>query len=113
LFQAAALIPGISRSGYNHNGQPPGGLDRETAARFFPFLATPVICGAFVLKIPEILQAKLELSFLLGLAASMISGFAAIKILLIYLKKNDFSFIFSVSFFFCHFGASVYFFRVF
>ncbi len=113
LFQIAALIPGVSRSGITITASRLTGLDREAAARFSFLLATPVICGAFVLKIPEILQAKLELSFLLGVAASMVFGFAAIKILLVYLKKSDFSLFFRYRFCLALLAAGVYFFRVF
>jgi undecaprenyl-diphosphatase len=88
LFQAFALIPGVSRSGITITANRLMGLNREAAARFSFLLATPAIVGAFLLKIPDIL---LNLSFFLGVIAAAIFGLAAIKFLLAYLKKSDFS----------------------
>jgi undecaprenyl-diphosphatase len=53
--QAAALIPGISRSGVTMGGGLIVGLSNEDAARFAFLLATPVIFAAAALKLPELL----------------------------------------------------------
>ena len=55
--QAAALIPGISRSGSSMAGGLLAGLDNEAAARFSFLLATPIIGAAAVLKIPELFNS--------------------------------------------------------
>src|SRR4051794_8386888 len=52
--QAAALIPGISRSGVTMGGGIMVGLSNEDAARFGFLLATPVIAAAGLLKLPEL-----------------------------------------------------------
>lgn len=91
LFQAAALIPGVSRSGITITASRLIGLERGAAARFSFLLATPAIVGAFLLKVPDILEVGISLSFCLGVLASMAFGLAAIKFLLVYLKKSDFS----------------------
>jgi undecaprenyl-diphosphatase len=52
--QAAALIPGISRSGFTMGGGLLAGLSNEDAARFGFLLATPVIFAAAALKLPEL-----------------------------------------------------------
>jgi undecaprenyl-diphosphatase len=91
LFQAIALIPGVSRSGITITASRLIGLERGAAARFSFLLATPAIVGAFLLKVPDILQSNIGLSFWLGVAAATIFGLAAIKLLLVYLKKSDFS----------------------
>jgi hypothetical protein len=57
FFQAAALFPGISRSGATMVGGLLIGLRHEDAARFSFLLATPIIIGASVLEIPKLLHA--------------------------------------------------------
>ena len=52
--QAAALVPGISRSGMTMGGGLLVGLSNEDAAKFGFLLATPVIAAAGVLKLPEL-----------------------------------------------------------
>ena len=54
--QAAALIPGISRSGVTMGGGLIVGLSNEDAARFAFLLATPIIAAAGLLKLPELLR---------------------------------------------------------
>ena len=56
--QAAALIPGISRSGFTMGGGLMVGLSNEDAARYGFLLATPVIFAAAALKLPELLGAQ-------------------------------------------------------
>jgi undecaprenyl-diphosphatase len=60
LFQAAALFPGISRSGTTIVGGLFVGLRHEDAACFSFLLATPIIIGAAVLEIPKLLHAAAE-----------------------------------------------------
>jgi undecaprenyl-diphosphatase len=52
--QAAALVPGISRSGVTMGGGLVAGLSNEDAARFAFLLATPIIGAAAILKLPEL-----------------------------------------------------------
>jgi undecaprenyl-diphosphatase len=52
--QILALLPGISRSGSTIAAGLLKGLSHEDAARFAFLLATPVIAGAGVLKLPEL-----------------------------------------------------------
>jgi undecaprenyl-diphosphatase len=52
--QAAALLPGISRSGVTMSGGLFLGLTHEDAARYAFLLATPIIGAAAVLKIPDL-----------------------------------------------------------
>jgi undecaprenyl-diphosphatase len=53
LFQAAAILPGISRSGTTIVGGMLAGLKRDSAATFSFLLAIPAICGAVVLELHE------------------------------------------------------------
>lgn len=53
LFQALAIVPGISRSGSTIFGALLKGLNRETAVRFSFLLALPALAGATLLEIYE------------------------------------------------------------
>ena len=91
LFQSIALIPGVSRSGITLTGSRLIGLPREEAARFSFLLATPVIIGALLVKLPSIINEDINWSFFAGVITAAIFGILAIKFLLVYLKKSDFS----------------------
>ena len=54
LFQAAAILPGLSRSGWTIAGGMLLGLRREAAATFSFLLAIPVIGGATLLELKKI-----------------------------------------------------------
>ena len=56
--QAAALIPGISRSGVTMGGGLLVGLSNEDAARYGFLLATPIIGAAALLKLPDLFGHK-------------------------------------------------------
>ncbi len=56
LFQALALLPGISRSGATIFGGMLGGLSPRAAANFSFLLAIPAIGGATVLELAELLS---------------------------------------------------------
>jgi undecaprenyl-diphosphatase len=91
LFQSIALVPGVSRSGITLIGSRFIGLAREESARFAFLLGTPAIVGAFLLELPKIMKESLGLSFWIGVIAAVFFGVVAIKFLLNYLKKHDFS----------------------
>jgi undecaprenyl-diphosphatase len=58
ISQVAALVPGISRSGFSMGGGLLVGLSNEDAARYSFLLATPVILAAAALKLPELLGSE-------------------------------------------------------
>ena len=89
--QAVALFPGVSRSGITMTAARSIGLDRKNAARFSFLLATPAMIGAFLISAKEIVGQDLNLVFLSGVVASTVFGFFAIKYLLKYLEKGNFS----------------------
>lgn len=55
VTQIGALFAGISRSGITMVGGLMRGLDHEDAARFAFLLATPIILGAGVYKVPDLM----------------------------------------------------------
>jgi len=91
LFQSIALIPGISRSGITMTAARMTGLDRKNAAKFSFLIGMPAMIGAFLFKAKDLVRDDLNLAFFLGILASAVFGMIAIKFLLNYLKKSDFS----------------------
>ncbi len=89
--QAAALIPGISRSGFTMGGGLLVGLSNEDSARFGFLLATPVIFAAAALKLPELLGSQGNgvrgPALVAGLCAA-VTTFFAVKFLLRFFETN-------------------------
>jgi undecaprenyl-diphosphatase len=54
IFQAIAIIPGVSRSGSTLSASLARGLDRNFAARFSFLLSIPAILGALVLQVKDL-----------------------------------------------------------
>lgn len=89
LFQALALIPGVSRSGATISGGLINGLSRASAARFSFILSFPIIFGSGLKKF-------FELDGLVGIGASVwtgsfvafVVGLGAIHFLIQYLKNH-------------------------
>ncbi len=98
VFQMLALIPGTSRSGATIVGAILIGTSRSVAAEYTFFLAIPAMLGASGLKL---LKYFLETGFgmtaqeiiilLLGMAVAFIVSVIAIKFLMRYIKKHDFT----------------------
>ena len=90
-IQAAALVPGISRSGVTMGGGLLVGLSNEDAARFAFLLATPIIGAAGVLKIPELLGSAgngVRGPALLGALCAAATTYVAVKFLLKFFETN-------------------------
>ncbi|MFL5910145.1 MAG: undecaprenyl-diphosphate phosphatase [Gaiellaceae bacterium] len=89
--QAAALIPGISRSGITMGGGLLVGLSNEDAARYSFLLATPIIGAAAALKLPELFGSEGNgvrgPALVAGLCAAVTTYFA-VKFLLKYFESN-------------------------
>lgn len=89
--QAAALIPGISRSGITMGGGLLVGLSNEDAARYGFLLATPIIGAAAVLKLPDLFGSAgngVRGPALVGALAAAFTTFFAVKFLLKYFETN-------------------------
>jgi undecaprenyl-diphosphatase len=87
ISQAVAIIPGVSRSGATMTAGLALGLNREQAARFSFLLSTPIIFGAAAIKVPQLIQAGITLPIIIGILASALTGFLAIKFMLRYIQK--------------------------
>lgn len=94
VFQVLALIPGTSRSGATILGGILIGASRGLAAEYTFFLAVPVMFGASLLKIVKFGFAFTGTQLavlLLGMAVAFAVSILAIKFLIGYIKKHDFS----------------------
>ena len=93
-FQMLALIPGTSRSGSTILGASIVGCSRRVASEFSFFLAIPMMFGASLLKL---IKLKMSLDFagiailLTGMVVAFVVSIVAIKSLLKYIKKHDFT----------------------
>ncbi len=95
LAQAAALAPGISRSGTTISAAMAQGLRREAATRYSFLLGAPAFLGAGLLQVgdtlatqPSAVLAELP-ALLVGFITSAICGYAAIRFLLAYVRRNS------------------------
>ncbi|MHC5267855.1 undecaprenyl-diphosphate phosphatase [Enterococcus sp. LJL98] len=97
FFQVLALIPGTSRSGATILGGILIGGSRFVSAEFSFFLGIPTMFGASLLKIVKFLADgnRFDLSstmiLLTGTLVSFVVSILAIKFLMNYIKKHDFS----------------------
>ena len=91
ISQIIALFPGSSRSGMSISTGLFRGLTREKASRISFLLATPIILGASILKVPHLLTVSNTQTgvVLAGLFSSFITGTIAIRWLLSFVKKNS------------------------
>jgi undecaprenyl-diphosphatase len=89
--QAAALIPGISRSGITMGSGLVVGLSNEDAARYSFLLATPIIGAAALLKLPELFGSEgdgVRGPALAGAVAAALTTYFAVKFLLRFFETN-------------------------
>jgi undecaprenyl-diphosphatase len=89
--QAAALIPGISRSGVTMGGGLLVGLSNEDAARYAFLLATPIIGAAAVLKLPDLFGTDgkgIRGPAFVGALCAAATTYIAVKFLLRYFETN-------------------------
>jgi undecaprenyl-diphosphatase len=92
IAQAIALVPGVSRSGATITVALFLGLRRADAARFIFLIAIPAILGAAASEAPKMLKAGLAGDaslFVIGVVASAIVGYAAVKYFIQYLAKHS------------------------
>lgn len=97
VFQILALIPGTSRSGATILGAILIGTSREIAAEFTFFLAIPVMLGASALKLLKFVLKGVTMTttewgvLAFGTITAFVVSILAIKFLMSYIKKNDFT----------------------
>ena len=94
IAQSFAIIPGISRSGSTISVGLFSGINRDSVANFSFLMVLPVLAGAMLLEILEIFETGIEsaaaLNLIAGFLASFLSGYFALKYLIILLKREKF-----------------------
>ncbi|MEZ4180157.1 MAG: undecaprenyl-diphosphate phosphatase [Candidatus Doudnabacteria bacterium] len=91
LVQALSIVPGVSRSGSTMIAGLFVGLTREDSARFSFLISAPIILGAGLAKLPDVVHQAQPLNMFVGFLAALISGWMAIKFLLKYVSTKSFS----------------------
>lgn len=94
LAQLIAVFPGVSRSGSTICAGLFTGFSKDFAVKFAFLLSIPAVAGSFVFKLPELIEVGLSvaspLPYLSGFISSMISGYLAIKLVSLLMKKDSF-----------------------
>lgn len=94
VFQAIAIIPGISRSGATMFGAISRGISKTEAANFSFLLSIPAIGGAIVLEIlqaPNVSEINIS-NYLIGFTIALIVGYFSIGVFLRILIENKFKY---------------------
>jgi undecaprenyl-diphosphatase len=94
LCQAAAIVPGVSRSGLTLAGGLSRGLDRELSARFSFLLSIPAILGALVLQVKDFTEVGQAggigaAPIIAGTLTAALTGFFAVKFTLKIVKERS------------------------
>jgi undecaprenyl-diphosphatase len=90
--QAAALVPGVSRSGATITAALFLGLRRAEAARFVFLLSIPAIFAAAGYELPKAvaaMQAGAGSVFAIGVVTSAVTGYLAVKYFLRYIANHS------------------------
>lgn len=90
VAQAVSILPGISRSGSTIAAGLAVATRREDAARFAFLLAIPALFGAALVEVPDLGGTSLGAgAAITGFVASLMTSYAAIAILIKYLKTRS------------------------
>lgn len=98
IFQAAAVLPGISRSGSTISGALFCGVDKKDAGRFSFLLSIPLILAAFLLEVKDLITGELTLAqgaalyYIVGLIVSFVVGYISLKLLLKMIQNGKMGF---------------------
>ena len=94
LFQAVAIVPGVSRSGLTLSGAFARKLNRETAARFSFLLSIPAILGALALQLMDLFSRRVPAEairaapIIAGTITAGVVGFGAVQFMLSLVRKQ-------------------------
>lgn len=92
IAQAAALTPGVSRSGCTISAGLTQGLARSEAARFSFLLGAVAISAATMLSLYKVMYGQLFFPgtgvLVIGVVSAFVSGYASVSLLMLFLKKH-------------------------
>jgi undecaprenyl-diphosphatase len=95
LAQCLALVPGVSRSGITITAGLLLGFKREAAARFSFLLSLPIVAGAALLKMMELLKHGIPAGemhlLLIGVSVSAVVGYFSVAFLLKFIQSHSLS----------------------
>ncbi|MBC8334658.1 MAG: undecaprenyl-diphosphatase UppP [Anaerolineales bacterium] len=93
FFQGLAIFPGASRSGSTISGGMLRGFNRTASARFAFLMSIPIMLGAVIYQIIDVVHLPGFREFVpvlaLGFTSAAIVGWLAVRWLLSYLNKNS------------------------
>ena len=91
--QAAALVPGVSRSGATMTLGLFLGLKREEAARFSFLMSVPIIAGAGSLQLLDVVEEGMSaydtMLFAVGFVSSAVVGYLAIRFFIRFIANHS------------------------
>jgi len=94
ICQGIATLPGISRSGTTITACMGCGFNREFAVKYSFIMSIPVILGAAVLEVPDLVGESLGAaeisSYITGMAFSAVVGYICIKTMLKVVRNKKF-----------------------
>lgn len=90
LFQAIAILPGVSRSGSTISSGMFLGIKREDAARFSFLIFIPAIMGATIFEFSNISAVDNVSAMIIGTVVSAVVGYFSLKLLMNIIKNDKF-----------------------
>ncbi len=94
LSQAAAVLPGLSRSGMTICTGTARGLDRSYAVQFSFLMSIPTVLAAVILQLADAIRGGIDMAmlpkYLLGVVVAAASGVAAMRFLQFIAKRSRF-----------------------
>ena len=91
IAQVFALIPGVSRSGMTIAGARFCKLDRVDAARFSFLMAVPIIFGAGIMQMRDLVFSGFDANVVIGVVTSFVAAVATIHYFLALIKKVSYA----------------------
>ena len=92
--QAAAVIPGLSRSGCTISAGMAVGLERNFAVRFSFLLSLPAVLGATLLKVIDVAKEGIDTEalpiYLVGMVVAGVVGYFSIRLVKLLAQKDKF-----------------------
>ncbi|MCR4745358.1 MAG: undecaprenyl-diphosphate phosphatase [Lachnospiraceae bacterium] len=90
VAQGLATLPGISRSGTTITTALLCGFEKKYAVKYSFIMSIPAVLGACVLEISDAKGTAIEPSYIVGLIVSAVVGYAAIKTMLVIVRKKKY-----------------------
>jgi undecaprenyl-diphosphatase len=95
IAQAAALVPGVSRSGATITAGRALGLERDAIAKYSFMAALPIIGGAAVFGLRDVVKepnpSMLSIPWIVGFLAAAVASMLAMRLMLGWVRKHSFA----------------------